>query len=48
MSFAGSTTTFTGNITLPVGSLPANRISGTSLTLSGNQLLHPNKFLMEI
>ena len=39
MSFAGSTTTFTGTLVFPVGSIPTNRITGTAINTNSVQTI---------
>jgi hypothetical protein len=43
MSFAGSTTTFTGTIVFPVGAIPTNRITGTAVNLNSVQTITGQK-----
>lgn len=43
MSFAGSTTTFTGTLVFPVDSIPVNRVSGTAVNLNEAQSIISTK-----
>lgn len=43
MSFAGSTTTFTGTLVFPVDSIPVNRVSGTAVNLNDAQSIIATK-----
>jgi hypothetical protein len=48
MSFAGSTTTFTGTLVFPVGSIPTNRITGTAInTNSAQNIVATKTFIVD-
>ena len=48
ISFAGSTTTFTGTLVFPVGSIPTNRITGTAVNLNSVQTITGQKTFSDL